>query len=233
MRTPLLTATAVALTVVGIGPASAAFLVDFTDAGWADPITTPVDRTYNAPFGDFIVRVGAVGGTIDNSEPGPMSTGCSSTGQLACATDGFGIGDDEVTNPAEALTVDFFETDGTTPLSLTVTGLEFFDTFTHPDPNNSDKESAIVTPVGGPSSEFFAIEPFSDNGGYLNVSAVFSGITGLKIEAGSLNDGQQNPDIALAGVHVVPLPAAAWMMVGGLGLVYGATRRRRARALAT
>lgn len=245
MRTPLLTATAVALTVGGVGPATAAFQLDFTDRGWSTG-TTSLTRDFTAtPIGDLRVQVTSENGNLSDSQdfdgpgnsPGTASYCADGGGSLACISDGFGVSaDDEITfNENESITVSFFDFSGN-PRALDVIGLQFLDTFTdQPNGNNvtTNETAMIEDDMGNLLGTVDAVEEFQNNGGYVSTAVSFANISTLTFKANFTNDGQGFPDVALAGIEVVPLPAAAWMMVGGLGLVYGATRRRRARASAT
>ena len=71
--------------------------------------------------------------------------------------------------------------------------------------------------------------------GVLTFDALAAGVAALTmadndVPAGSWFDVNSNPmTIAYTGaeIHVVPLPAAVWLMLGGLGMLLGFGKKRR------
>lgn len=192
--------------------ASAATLIDFTDTTvWTSGASTQV-------VSGSTVSLSAVGGTI-TTNPGPIGVNDGGLG-LALLGDGLGIGDDEITNPAQALTVMF------SGAGLRVIGLAFLDLFIADDA--SEKEVAIVEFSDGTTETFDAVS--KGNGGFAFYSLPGKLVTSLTVTADSTNDNRANPDLALAAIQVapVPLPAAGWMFVSALAGMGLLSRRRKA-----
>ena len=193
--------------------ASAATIIDFTDTGtWVDGSSTEVITgstvSLSAVGGNITVNDGAIPG-IDTS---PLT--------LAKAGDGLGIGDDEITNPAQALTVSF------SGPGLRVNGIAFLDLFIASD--GSELEIARVDFSDGSFLEFDAVD--AGNGGFGFFAFAPREVTSLTVTALSSNDKRANPDLALAAISVapIPLPAAGWLFVSALAGMGVLSRRRKA-----
>lgn len=174
----------------------------------------------------FIGANGNVAGTTYSitTSGGSLTWGQSQDGStcigLACARDGLGVGDDEITIGGEEVRIDF----GTT---IRLTGLAFLDLFSSGDGQN--QERAMVAYSGG--SMFFdsllSETPGGDSG--------FRAVNGLDIltdflvfTAGGTNDNLGRDDYALAAVTVtaVPLPPALAMFLVALGGIGILSRKR-------
>lgn len=202
-----LTGTAAVALLAGSVAASAA-LIDFTDnsTGFS----------------------GAIGNGITwelTGTPLPPNTdevgGGRPLGGLAWENDGVGIGNDEVTQGTQSLTLTFSE-------EVTMTSALYLDLFAI-----ADHESAIISVGSAPGA--VADETFATAGsvgGFATTGSLSLTGTSFTFFAGSgFDDG--DGDFALAGVNIapVPLPAGILLMgtaLGGLGLA----RRRKQKASA-
>lgn len=216
MRTILAAAAVAALSTAG---AASAATIDFTDndsytfstGGASGSIAGGVTYTLTPTGGDLTrVATGAPGMTFP---------------PLMGENDGIGIGDDEVTSPNEALTLTFSS-------AVTINSLYFLDLFQNPNAMQFN-ERVFVAADGGVANAFDAQVAFPDAFGY----GAFTGLsltgTTFVFTAGSENDGVANPDFALAGLDVapVPLPAGVWLLGAALG-GFGVMRRRARKAAA-
>lgn len=220
------------------GGAQAMTLVDFTDRGiWTGQDGGATDM---ATYGSRTVSLSSnPADRLDFTEDfdGPLTAGrgefCESkSGPLACDSDGVGVIDDEIsdvdntaTPPEQSITVDFDK-------AVRVLSFHFLDLFFEPGEPSADQERARVYFNGDTSTElsFVAQDEFANDGGYGFFANPFGGasITSLTFFADVGNDGQGNPDYALAGIEIqpVPLPAAGWLLLAGLGGL-GVLRRFR------
>jgi hypothetical protein len=136
---------------------------------------------------------------------------------LAYENDGIGIKDDEVTYPSEKLAMTFAE-------QVTVTGVYVLDLF--------GLETASIYADGNLVGVITAASLSGDNStdGYAFID-FGKGIlaTTLTFVPGSQNDAYGHPDFALAAVTLapIPVPAAGLMLLGGLGVLGAAKRRRK------
>lgn len=150
---------------------------------------------------------------------------------LALTYDGIGVGvqDDEVTNPSEFLELVFSEV-------TTVTGIWVLDLFkfgADTEQTGDDFTESLLVWFGGrdgaldaPDAVLMATSDAFQNGGWGFLSLDFTG-TRLTLGAGSGNE-VGDPDFALAAVQVVPLPAAGFLLLGGLGGLAALKRRKKA-----
>lgn len=211
-------AAAGALALSFAGPASAFGLIDFTHADFSDggPYTVnglgvtidPTNFTFNSP-----------GPTADEDDEGFC---VSNSGDLACAGDGLGITDDEVSNPgsSQVLTVTFDR-------AVVVHAFTFLDAFRFDD---DLFEIADIAFLDDPTLlSFDAVETDHDNAGWLT-GGNFGPITttGFKLTVSGNNDRLGVTDLALASVTVsaVPLPASV-LLLGAVLAGFGIAGRRR------
>ena len=161
---------------------------------------------------------------------------CQDVGPLLCEYDGFGIGDDEITatRKTELAKVEF--TNG----PVTVFGIHFFDLFT------SDKGSELARfqfffAGGGQSAKINqrAGNPSDGSGyAYADFGSGYDNVTHILFwgrgedhnpcaNSSCLDDGTN--DFAVAGIDIapVPLPASAFLLMGGLAGL-GFMRRHKA-----
>lgn len=161
---------------------------------------------------------------VDSDAP----AGDASTLPLKGDNDGIGVSprggrsDDEITAPDEMLTLEFRNT-------VRLNTLYFLDLFK----SNEDQttESALVSVDGTPNVGFDAQEVFAQGGfGFGSFDVNLKGKS-FTFSAGSLlpanNDDVGNPDYALAGADVSPVPLpAGLLLLGGALAGLGVARRR-------
>ncbi|MDZ7842658.1 MAG: hypothetical protein U5R46_17805 [Gammaproteobacteria bacterium] len=224
----LLASLGAASVFVGLAmPAQAALLIDFTDGLWTPPNDVGGLSTTRS-FGGLEVTLEAWdssgGQTADYTESnfdGPGGPGAyPECGFLACTKDGIGVQDDEVTyhdggfTDGERLRVTFSK-------AVPLHSLIFLDLFGAPDDgadaevaqvyiNTSDGAGYTGTKNPGTTAGFFTGD--TDNDGPVTDigSNAFVGVTTIDFFADSAGsvDGPTNSDFALAGIRVVPIPAA-------------------------
>ena len=231
------TVAAVAFATAGVfaaGAANADSLIDLTDDIWGAPGTTS-----GVPV--------TVGGVTLTAVPAPLvfqkfdapvKPPVTSTFPLEFSLDGIGVVDDEVsltTPTVQLLKVKL-------PSTLTVTGLAFLDLFFDGDLTDNVGDGGAETiraefRIGGAATGNFydAVAaqpnpPANSDGGYFEVS-------GLNFAADEIwfymapNTGRDDAiaDAAVAGITVVPLPAAVWLfgsaLMGIAGLGYRRNRK--------
>jgi len=224
-------AAAAAVALAGMsGTAHAAFWIDLTDKNAVTPAPSAQgDVVTGGPGlgpslgGNFDLR----GGDVDN-DPADVVIGDSVTNLPSgiagdfdgLGVDGGGSDGDEVDrteiNKFETLTLEF-------TTETTITGFRFLDLF--PD------ESVKVDGIGlGAFTTSVDADPDSGPGFKEVIGLAWADVNILTFIPGPENDGASDPNFALAGVQVVPLPAAAWLMIGGLGAVGAYARRARKAA---
>lgn len=194
--------------------AANASLVDFTDPGVAivgDSITVGFGG------GNTVTATGTPDAlTLTAAVPGdPDCTGLP----LACANDGIGVKDDETTFPSQFLTLAFKS-------ATQVSAFHVLDLFFSEMGTESVKVWAGTDSTGTFLGEFFALTDLADGTGYARFEIDFFG-TALTFGPGKGKD-DASADFALAAIEVVPLPASALLLLGGLGGIAALKRRKKA-----
>ncbi|MEO9576777.1 MAG: VPLPA-CTERM sorting domain-containing protein [Tateyamaria sp.] len=208
---------------IAASPAAAITTIDFTNGAEPDGVTVS----------------SLAGGAVNYSQAfdglSPGASYCQDLGPLACAFDGFGIGDDEIEadRRTEAARVTF--DNGPTR----VLGIHFFDMFT--STNGSELARFELFDTGGATllkSELRANDPADDSGyAYADFGTGIAGVSYIEFWARSefrspcttdscTDDG--NNDFAVAGISVVPLPASAFLLLAGIGGMAAMRRRKKA-----
>lgn len=229
--------TLAALGVAGIFAASSASaeLIDFTDDDTWGPETS-------ASYG--LTGTVTVSGTntisfTNYDGPNPSPTGSGVPSEMDFELDGLGIIDsigssDEVTGFTEKLTVAFDN-------AVTVTEVYFLDLYYDPNPGESQGNGIETIQVDyylgntlQGSAVFTAADanPPSADGGWLTglmpANAVADELRFFMAANSGLDDG--NADAAVAGMTVVPIPAAAWLFGSALAGMAGIGYRRSRKA---
>lgn len=139
-------------------------------------------------------------------------------GPLAWENDGVGIGNDEVTNGDQSLTLTFAE-------EVTLTGAFFLDLFSAP--GAAVQESALITvgsTPGAVASQTFAA---GGVGGFAETGAISLTGTSFTFFAGDGPDDGDD-DFALGAVQLAPVPVPAGLLLMGTALAgLGFARRRK------
>jgi hypothetical protein len=137
--------------------------------------------------------------------------------------DGIGIKDDEVTYPTESLVMTF-------STAVDVEGLYVLDLFGDETVTvyaNGDANTGISLGTFGGAQP--AVGDIYGGYAYFAISSDVD-VTSLTFVPGAKNDNAGKPDFALAGLVIapIPLPAAGLLLLGGLGALGAAKRRRKA-----
>ena len=208
---------AAVVTMVG-AMGAAASTIDFTDNG---------SYTFNPTSATGTTD--GIGWTLDSNPNTSVLTNSQAydgnaapVTPLALENDGIGVlltteTDDEVTFPAESLTMTFDEAVG-------VSGFYFLDLFGD-ETVTVYADGDLVTPLTIVSSPWGNTD--NSEGGYVYY-AFDATVTTLTFVPGNLNDNRGRPDFALAAIDLaaIPVPAAGLLLLtalGGLGLA----RRRK------
>ena len=215
------------LTLAG---AAQAATVDFTDSTvWSDASSTQV-----VDLGSYLttVSIAGVGGApvfTPYDGPNPVTGMLGGSGLYVAsnpelANDGAGITPgDEISNPDERLVVNFSR-------PIRVTGFHILDLFRAADETLEDREAAqiYVDDELVARFEFPGNEAFSSGGSGYFFSSV-GPFTASRISFGAAfgNDLVADPDFALAGIDVAPVPLPAGLLLLGSGLAGFALFGRR------
>ncbi len=206
------TLTSIAVAVAMTTGAASALVLDFTSSATGTSGDLGRGVTWSLT---------ANGGALNSSQAfdGAMTTSSASE-ELAFELDGVGVGDDELSNSAsgmQELVLSF-------SAPVEVTGIAFLDLFI--DSSRPAGESGMVT-ANGSTQSIAAQSAVGVNGGFAELFATF--VTDqLVFSVDTSNDGIGVADGSLAAVYLapVPLPAGGLLLLGALGGL-GIARRRK------
>lgn len=217
--------TALTAAVIATAPlAASAAVLDFT--------TLATFTTVNASgaTGSFTFAGETVSYTLTSDPANQLTFGQlhdgNSCAMLACAIDGLGVSDDEITTNGvqEAITLAFDR-------NVTLSGLFFLDLFRAAEGQSVEQAMLQIDGVLYVPN-FDAIETFD---GLASGFAFYDGLSltgkSFTFMSNNTNDAIGFADYALAGVQVaaIPLPAGLLLLGGALGAL-GIARRRKAAA---
>lgn len=199
---------------------ASANVIDFTDASTG---------TSGSILNGTVTWTMDASGYLNNSQSFDGNSTPSGTG-LSFETDGYGVGmrDDEITtvstNNFEWIRVTF-------SAPVLVDAIYFLDLFQARD--GSSQEIGIASINGGhPIISLYASDiAGSGAAGFVGASFAAIAVTEIFFTVLSSNDNLGFADGALAGISFVapiPLPAAGFMLLGGLGGLAAVRRRRKA-----
>ena len=153
--------------------------------------------------------------------------GSDAMSPLANDFDGIGVGDDEISNnTTQFVTVTFSQ-------NVTFTGAQFLDLFSDPAVGSEDQEMALVFfgAADGTADAMFQGDQEFPGTGYFSGSFSWTGNVLTFGVADNSNDGVGVGDYALAAISfesaVIPLPAAGFLLLGGLGGLAAMKRRKK------
>lgn len=202
--------TSVAVTIAITSGAASALVLDFTSSatGTSGELSNGVTWSLTAN-----------GGALNSSQVfDGAATPATSADDLAFDLDGVGVGDDELSNSAmgiQELVLSFSE-------PTAVSGFAFLDLFL-----DQSAEAGMVSADDGSMGVITAQNTVGVNGGF---AELFSSITASQFifSVDNTNDGVGVADGALAAVYLapVPLPAGGLLLLGALGGL-GIARRRK------
>ncbi|MCB1686645.1 MAG: PEP-CTERM sorting domain-containing protein [Pseudomonadales bacterium] len=201
---------AVLLTCLAI-PAHA-LLIDFTSSTWSGVSGSMAGRNISG----IAVTLSASGGSLtfnaaDNA--GCLGSAGAAGVPLACAGDGIGIGDDEVTNGNERLSVTFAN-------PVDVLEIYLLDLFN----NQQEQEMArISVTMNGAPTAVFDRNGGTDSGGFIITGITRNNVTQILFEA----IGRQS-DFSLAAISI-SVPEPGTLVLLGTGLLGLGLMRRKAR----
>jgi len=148
-------------------------------------------------------------------------------GSLVCDSDGLGVNNDELTttpNVAQTVTLNF-----SAPVRLI--GASFLDLYIALDSSDFESAQVFFDNDLGTLLTFDAVEVFDGStAGFASVMFKPTTVSSVTFRASGGNDQIGQADFALAAVEVapVPLPAAAWMLLAGVGALASVARRTKA-----
>lgn len=206
------TLTSVAVAIAMTTGAASALVLDFTSSATGT----------SGELGNGVTwSLTANGGALNSSQAfdGAMTT-ASAAEDLAFDLDGVGVGDDELSNSAAGMQELVLSFSAPTAIS----GFAFLDLFI--DGSRPLGESGMVS-ANGSTQSVAAQSAVGVNGGF---AELFSSIVTdqLVFSVDTTNDGVGVADGALAAVYLapVPLPAGGLLLLGALGGL-GIARRRK------
>jgi hypothetical protein len=214
-----LTLTTSAEGIVAAKAAEAAFLAGKTVAA-SETFEGFTDGDRPAGF-SFLTGVG----TFTDNDPRTIHGG-TGFGILSSGTTPF-VGRFNTTGGG-ALWLDSFDSRKVT-LSLSLpsntTGLGFF--MTDLDDQGADTQLEVLDSLGGLIQSFDLVTSGTADGRVFYYALAFGGadVAALRFTHSDTNDGWGIDD--LTAVAPIPLPAAGWMLIAGVGALAGVARRRR------
>lgn len=205
--------------VISSALAVSAAVIDFT--------SNPLALTGTVGANGWAATGNPVAPNANETGPGAVAVIFSTgSGFLAGNNDGLGIGDDEITtaNSTQYITITFDH-------SVKLLGAYFLDLFVAANGNSAER--AIITlGATAPGTEAASLTASVT----ANTGSGLGQLTGLALTgttftfySGVTNDALGNADFALAAIEVtsVPIPAAGLLLLGALGGLRFAGRRRR------
>jgi len=216
----------IALTAGLLGSVAAqASTIDLTDNGTYTQTTTSASGTTADNVSWVIKPIPAQGPlTYTNFDGNSLAANKALNPDLAFENDGIGIKDDEVSYPSESLTMTFDQ-------SVTVTGVYVLDLF-GAETTEIYSNGVLVGTIAALSGATNSTDDNSTDGySYIKFSTGVT-TTSLTFKAGPKNDTPKafgSPDFALAAITLapIPVPAAGLLLLGGLGALGAAKKRRK------
>ncbi|PCJ45704.1 MAG: hypothetical protein COA99_04340 [Moraxellaceae bacterium] len=195
-------------TVSVFSATSQAAWIDFTSADWSGV-------QGQSSFTQDGITVSSSNGNMTFNSTGDQQ-GCKNSGaDLACAGDGIGIGDDEITGQSnQSISVTFDS-------AVDIIQIELLDLFQGEGPAGAD-EVAVITVL---NIDTTFSNPNQVVGGYLATGFQANGVTNLTLTA--QNDSYS--DYALARITTIDVAEPASFALFGLGLMGVGALRRRAK----
>lgn len=216
--------TVAAAALTAFGTVASAGIIDFTD-----------DTTGTSGAIDGIGwTLTVVPGPLNQNEGGP--NGAAPTQELVGDNDGIGIGDDEISFPRQYATLEFEE-------EVTITSVYWLDLFISEvsnelpllvafddTPVRQEREIGFIglgEGIGTAEDSFVAQVLDGQDFGYGKFATEVTGKV-FSFWVNDTNDGQGNPDAALAAVEIAPIPLPAGIfLLGGALAGLGLARRRK------
>jgi hypothetical protein len=214
--------------------AGATTLIDFTDRTQWDGKGAGANYSYD--YGLFSATISTnppqSANFVQNFDGPQSSSYCqANSGPIACGSDGLGVLNDEI-GFGQSVTVTFSR-------ALHITSLHFLDLFKSTNDNGHERASLYLNGDSSAAYHFDAVEVLGASngvaeddtrplGGYLFANVNFSNVNSMTFFAMEGFTDDADNDFALAGIDVqaVPLPAAGWLLIGGLGTLIALRRRK-------